>query len=363
MLVQNREPLENRCRLAWSATAAAVIVGVSGLRLDAAAPPDDKPAAKEAKAVQDLAKTPGDPKAAGETLHYKGIVKSKDTGKPIAGATVVVRRSSNRAGENMVLQETRHATATDGTYAFTIPPEQVSDRFLYIELDVEHPDYATRAGFGYALGMIRKNEGLGERPFFETVELRPAQPITGRLETPEGTPAAGVDLLAYSKTDKLPNGQFEYGSFAKVKTDADGKFRLPITTPGQGVYWILPKNYAPEMHVLADGKRGDLGTITLTKGVGVEGVALDVQGKLLANLLIEARRERGSGPDFEALGQMISDAINRPRPTPSAGPLSIPVPQAPTRTCPQTSTAVPTGRPAGPSATCPLYSPRRRRRS
>jgi hypothetical protein len=121
--------------------------------------------------------------------------------------------------------------------------------------------------------------GLGERPFFETIEMRPAEPITGRVETPEGEPAAGVELLAYSRTDKLPRGQFEYGSFAKAKTDAEGKFRLPITTPGRGVYWVLPKAYAPELHLIADGKRGDLGTITLKKGMTVTGWAFDAQGK------------------------------------------------------------------------------------
>src|SRR5207248_8938427 len=102
-------------------------------------------------------------KPQGEALHYAGVVKDKDTDKPIAGATVVVRRSALRSEENRVIQETRHTTGADGTYRFTIPPEQVADRYLYIELDVEHPDYATRAGFGYALSMIRKNEGLGER--------------------------------------------------------------------------------------------------------------------------------------------------------------------------------------------------------
>ena len=121
---------------------------------------------------------------------------------------------------------------------------------------MEHPDYATRAGFGYALSMTRKNEKLNERPFFETIEMRPAQPITGRVETPEGEPAAGVEVLAYSRTDKLTKGQFEYGSFARAKTDAEGKFRLPITTPGRAVYWVLPKAYAPELHLLPDGKRG-----------------------------------------------------------------------------------------------------------
>jgi hypothetical protein len=219
-----------------------------------------------------------------------------------------------------VLQETKHTTAEDGTYAFTIPPEQVSERYLYIELDVEHPHYATRAGFGYALSMTRKNEKLGERPFFETIEMRPAELITGRVETPEGEPAAGVELLAYSRTDKLPRGQFEYGSFAKAKTDAEGKFRLPITTPGRGVYWVLPKAYAPELHLIADGKRGDLGTITLKKGMTVTGLAFDAQGKPLSGLFVEADRERGSGPDFEALGQLtVADAIRRTAETDALG--------------------------------------------
>ena len=183
-----------------------VMVVASGLRLDAARPPDDEAPRRRQKAVQDVAKAPGDPKQPGETLHYTGTVKDKDTGKPIAGATVVVRRSVLKSDENRVLQETRHTTDADGTYSFTIPPEQVAERYLYIELDVEHPDYATRAGFGYALSMIRKNEKLGERPFFETIEMRPAEPITGRVETPDGEPAAGVELLAYSRTDKLTQG-------------------------------------------------------------------------------------------------------------------------------------------------------------
>jgi hypothetical protein len=340
MLVQDHEPLERRCRAGWSlgaaSVAAAVIVVASGLRLSAAVPPEAKDPGKELKAVQDVAKTPGAPNPSGETLNYTGTVRDKNTNKPIAGATVVVRRSVLSSQENRVLQETRHSTGADGTYAFTIPPDQVSERLLYIELDVEHPSYATRAGFGYALSMTRKNEKLGERPFFETIEMRPAEPITGRVETPEGEPAAGVELLAYSRTDKIAKGQFEYGSFAKAKTDALGKFRLPITTPGQGVYWVLPKSYAPELHVLADGKRGDLGTITLKKGVTVTGRVFDVQGKPLAGLFVEADRERGSGPEFEALGElMVSDAIRRTAETDAEGKFTFdPLPPGPYRVMP-----------------------------
>src|SRR5262249_38084380 len=148
--------------------------------------------------------------------------------------------------ENKVIQETKHKTDAAGQYRFTIPPEQSAERYMYIELDVEHPEYATQAGFGYALGMIRKNEKMGGRPFFEHLSLRPGQAVTGRIETPDGKPAVGVAILAYSvSTTKFTPGEYEYGSFARAKTDKDGKFRIVLITPGEGVVWLLPKNYAP----------------------------------------------------------------------------------------------------------------------
>ncbi|MFO0951249.1 MAG: M56 family metallopeptidase, partial [Isosphaeraceae bacterium] len=316
MLLIDRRPLERRCRAWWGVTAAAVaalvVVAAAGIRLEAA-PPVEEPRPKDTSASKTATRA--------ESLHWTGTVRDQDTGKPIAGATVVIRRSISRSEENRVLQETRHVTGADGTYPVDIPPEQAAERFLYIELDVEHPDYATRAGFGYSLGMTLKNEKLGERPFFEAVELRPAQPITGKVETPEGKPAGQVELLAYSRTTKLAKGQFEYGSFVKTKTDAEGNFRLPITTPGDAVFWILPKNFAPELHVIPEGKRGDLGTFALKNGVTVTGRLFDVQGKPLAGLYVEADRERGgSGPEFEALNRLIvSDAIRRTAQTDAEG--------------------------------------------
>ncbi|WP_165068024.1 M56 family metallopeptidase [Paludisphaera rhizosphaerae] len=295
MLVQS-QPLEKRCRPAWNAAVAlpsiVVVLIASGLRLDAAPP------AKEEAAVQDAAKP------AGETLHYKGTVRDKDTGKPIAGAAVTVRRSDSLYLENRVIEESRHTTAADGTYEFTIPPEQTAVPRLRIELDVSHPDYATREGFGYALGVIRKNEKLGEQPFFESFELRPAKPIMGKVETPEGKPASGVEVQAFSKVENLPGDEYEYGSFSKTKTDADGLFRLPITTPGSGVFWILPTTSAPETHVLADGRRGDLGTFRLKPGVRLSGKSLDVEGKPKPGVLVEIRRIYSDEPGVDVLGRL-----------------------------------------------------------
>ena len=198
-----------------------------------------------------------------------------------------------------MLQETRHTTGADGTYAFTIPPDQVASPYLYIELDVEHPDYATRDRFGYALSMTRKNEKLNERPFFETDRDAPGQADHRAGRDARGRARGrgrGAGVLAH----RQGRGQFEYGSFARAKTDAQGRFRLPITTPGQAAYWVLPKDYAPELYVVPDGKRGDIGTITLKKGVSVTGRVLDVQGKPMAGVFVEIERQRGTGPDLEA---------------------------------------------------------------
>src|SRR5207244_1592505 len=94
------------------------------------------------------AKTAAPKTEKGETLHYSGVVVNKDTGKPIAGATVTVRRSLYGDPEikeaDRVMQETKHKSDANGKYSFIIPPEQSSKRYLYIELDVEHPNYAPR---------------------------------------------------------------------------------------------------------------------------------------------------------------------------------------------------------------------------
>jgi hypothetical protein len=286
-----------------------ILLSVGSLAI--AAPPTEEPRPVAGKAV-----------AEGETLHYSGKVKDKDTSKPIAGATVVVRRSRpDPKGEgNRILEETRHTTDGEGIYSFTIPPDQVAEKRLYIELDVEHPDYATQAGFGYALAMIRKNEILGERPFFENIQLRPAQPILGRVETPEGAPAEGVEILAFSKTAKVDAGTFEYGSFAKARTGPDGGFRVPITTPGSGVFWVLPDAFAPAMHVIPEGKRGELGTFVLERGIRLSGRAFDMQGKPLVGMFIQVNRERGSVPEGEILNQlMVSDSIRRTAETDAEG--------------------------------------------
>jgi beta-lactamase regulating signal transducer with metallopeptidase domain len=311
MLLQNRQPLERRCLGLWNLgiTLAAVVLlaAVAVLRLDAGAPVEKKdPAAKEEPKKEE----PKKDEAKAETLHYTGRVFDKDTEKGIPSATVTVRRSLLGDPElkerNPIVEETKHQTDAEGKYSFTIPPEQVAKRYLYIELDVEAPNYAPRKHFGYALSMIRKNEKIGGRPFFENVDLRRAKEITGVLKTPDDQPAAGVKVMAYSNTDKKSE-MFEYGSFADARTDAKGRFSIWVITPGPAYLWLLPEKYVPETHILKDNKRGDLGAFVLREGIVIRGKLLDAQGKPLAGVNVNAESQDGN----EEITLPVADNINR----------------------------------------------------
>jgi beta-lactamase regulating signal transducer with metallopeptidase domain len=307
MLLQPRQPLERRCVAAWSVgafVAAVVLLGLlTAVRLGPAARAADKPAfaAKDA---------PPKDNGKGETLSYTGIIVEKGANKPIAGAVVTVRRSllgePEQKEENPILQETKHTTDAAGKYSFTIPPEQTSQRYLYIELDVEHNDYAPQKHFGYSLTMIRKNEKLGGRPFFERVELKPGKAITGTILLPDGKPASGVGLLAYSKTDGTDFQ--DYGSFTDAKTDAGGHFRLVVTAKGPAVFWIMPDGYAISAHGVRGDKRGDMGTFTLHEGIRIRGVVLNTKGKPMAGVIVNAEIE-DQGEELQGLP--VADSTRR----------------------------------------------------
>ncbi len=308
MLVQDHEPLEHQCRALWT-TAAAVsaallMVVASGLRLDAAAPSDDKPAASETKRDDTTPPIEG-------ARTWKGRVTAKGTGKPIAGADVVVEISVSRdptTKEPKTLREVHHTTGSDGAYEFTISPAEAAERLLYITLIVKDRDHVEYFG-GYSYGMIQKNEKLGERPFFENLELWPGKAIEGLVQTPEGAPAAGVKVQAFTSPD--PSQAFPDGRWAESKTDALGRFRLVLHKKGQAVFWILPQDYAPETHVLKNDHRGDLGKFVLSPGIRFGGRVLDVTGKPVAGVYVEADLQNEGENDDNAVPSGIADMKHR----------------------------------------------------
>ncbi len=307
MLLQDRRPLERHCRTAWSCvvgvTAAAVIVAVSGFRLDAAAPGLPPPESTETKTKPKGSRT------------YVGRVTDKDSGKPIVGASVLVRLFLYRdpaTGAQKTLEEIRRTTDSEGTYRFTISPEQIAAPSLGVYLDVVHPGYVRRYG-AYGYGMIAKNEKLGSRPFFEDLQLRPGKVIEERLVSPEGAPVAGVNIVAFCADPPEKKDPSEFGAFTWTATDDDGRFRLDLYSSGPAVYWILPEHYALSTHVLKNDRRGDMGTIALEPGNTIQGKALDARGKPVAGVYVRADRDRTKDleetPGFHSIGDHICRTV------------------------------------------------------
>ena len=249
MLVQDHEPLERRCRAAWSlsaATAAAVVIVVaSGLRLGAAPPAADDPA-KGAQAVKDAARPPGDAK--------------KDAGRDAAlhgdGRGQGHRQADRRGHGGRPPLDPPTSVGEPG--APGDPPHHRRRRHVRLHDppgSVCHALPLHRAGRGAprlrpaGRVRLRPEHDPEEREAQRAAVLRDGSRCARPSRSPGGSrrPRAsrrrGCVVLAYSRTDKA-GGTFEYGSFARAETDAQGRFRLPITTPGQAAYWVLPKDYA-----------------------------------------------------------------------------------------------------------------------
>ena len=221
---------------------------------------------------------------------YTGQVTDSATGKPIAGASVtVLRRVSGEMPFDKwrKLGETKHQTDAKGQYAFTLPPDQIAEQRLYIEITSTHPDYLRQYG-GYSFDMIHDNEKQGDRPFFENIEMIPAEKISGEVVTPEGKPAAGVSVQTFSTPDKE---NFQHMSFDNVTTDKNGHFQFNACKGGEAVFWIVPDDYAPSTH-LTHAKRGDFGRFVLERGLTLKGRVVDVDGKPLPNIRVNAN-DRG----------------------------------------------------------------------
>jgi beta-lactamase regulating signal transducer with metallopeptidase domain len=243
---------------------------------------------------------------AANSITYRGKVVDKVTGRPVEGATVLVRRSILSPTERRVLEETKHATDAEGNYSFFLPPEQVAMRYLYLEFEVEHSRYAHRSPEGYALSMIRKNEKLGMRPFFERLQVRQGEEISGTLATPDGRPAAGVLVMVYSKAKK--DDMSDYGSFARTKTDAKGAFRINVVKGGETVLWLLPDQHAPSTH-LYHQPHGDLGRFPLEKGETLQGRVVSLDGKPFNKVWVSA--ELSGGPAKKQIEMPVSDMLGR----------------------------------------------------
>lgn len=307
MLVNKERSLLRRVSSLGNALIAVAAIGVglgvAAVRLDAA--PEEKPKAEQQKAKEPAKPKEGEPNKAerqanaeAKSITYDCQVTNRDTGKPIAGAKVQVKRQLSRDPKTnkwIDLNLTTHTTDEKGRYSFTLPPEQVKERSLYIVVKVQHRDYLSYGWGGYSHTMILKNIDAGERPFYEHIKLSPGKPISGTVLGPDRKPLAGVTVRTYSKPENTP--RFRFGAWDDVKTDDKGRFEITVASPGEGVLWITPAKHVPQAHLVSK-KHGDLGEFIVVEGPATNGRVLDAKGNPVAGVSVHARSD-SDGEDVD----------------------------------------------------------------
>jgi len=294
LLNSNRPPAEQIRRgpaVGIVAVTLFATVAVSGVRLSAE-PPTLEPVADQAASIEERSKNSSgnDQANAPEPITYESQVVDRVTGKPIAGATIRIKHKLSKDPETggwKTLQTTTHTSDEQGRFQFTLPPEEVAQRSLYLEVDANHPEYQPLGGVGYSHAMIRKNLANGDAPFFSNLKLSPGQPITATVLEPNGTPSAGTKFIIYSKAPTKKRSDWKPGAFQDGTTDENGVLKAVVATPGDGVLWVCPKDFSPVAIRLGD-ERGNLDPIRLEQGTRLSGRVLDREGNPVPGVAVNA---------------------------------------------------------------------------
>ena len=331
----------NRRRLGMSGTvgpaiATALMLAVAGLRPGAVATFAQGPA----PAVVNGAAAG---KEAGQPRSYTAKVIEKGTARPIAGATVKVRRlrfPDPETGGRRVLQETTHMTDAEGVYRFTISPEQLAEPRFGIIFEAKHFNYTPDMNFCYDFSNALRVEAFGGRASggFD-IELQRGEPVTGVVVTPDGKPAAGVlvHFSSYFAPEAKP-GHLIIASSDDARTDDRGRFRFVMTTPGEGELSFYPERYAVSVHPVKGDKRGDLGRFVLREGMASKGRVLDADGTPLPGVIVNMTGFVEPPPGVEKPllpGEDSLDGLSRSAITDARGQFAMgPLPPASYRVCP-----------------------------
>jgi hypothetical protein len=322
-LVHSAVAGRRRCRRTWSlliATVAVLVVVVAGFCLEA----QNDPKARSEQKSELIAMPVAAVAPAKGPLNFNGRVTDKLTGKPLSGTSVKIKASVflEQEGGFKPLQETTRTTDVEGKFAFTVGPEVVADATVYLVVEAWHAGYMKQDD-NNGLDVILRNQRRGEKPFFEEIRLRPASPIEGRVLTQEGRPAAGVVVMACSTPQNADDSPTHEAKFTETRTDGQGRFKLDVFSSGKAVFWLLPEDFALSAHVLGEGQRGDLGSLTLEKGIGLRGKVLDFEGKPVAGVHVSAESESGMRGENQDFPFGVADQRRRSVPTAADGTFAL----------------------------------------
>ncbi|HEY4262922.1 MAG TPA: hypothetical protein VGM98_22370, partial [Schlesneria sp.] len=216
-------------------------------------------------------------------------ITDSETNKPIAGAIVQLTETfmyDVEYFESRELTTEQVTTDTEGYYSFSLDLASADLSNRWLKIQVSHPNYLPSPAsqqFGLSLKGQLKNYRADKPIGSETLPLHPARDVHGVLQTPDGKPAAHVDIKGFSYRD---NVREYYPSQITSRTDGEGRFRLQADAKGSGRYWFLPDDFAPKG--IDAGQNVDLSVVTLEPGIRSKGRVVDVDGNPVAAMTVMA---------------------------------------------------------------------------
>jgi uncharacterized GH25 family protein/beta-lactamase regulating signal transducer with metallopeptidase domain len=283
---------------------------------EAVAPPDDNADRAEVESTRPASRVyrPVEPDATG-AITYRAQVVDRDTGMPVEGAKVIVKRIGLTAsGGSRTTGESETTTDDVGEFSFTLSPADMAQPRMFLAFEVRQPGYVLQEFGGGELASIRAREQMGLPPEFRKLELAPGEPIFGQVVSPAGQPVAGLAVHYLTMSPDAHGSTEGVRTQSKAMTDAAGRFRFEAVRGGLTRLWVEPVDYAPRTLLL--GKRtGDLGRIELQVGKRLTGTLLDVAGQPVPNAWVKVGPktypfvERMSGDQSQRTA--LSDANGR----------------------------------------------------
>lgn len=227
---------------------------------------------------------------------FRWRVVTFTNGDPITGAKVEIKRDVTldqefRAIRTLSLEQ--HTTDADGYYSFDLNLTEPDASNQSLKIEISHANYLPRQLIPIPTTRLLKNYQADKPIGVETVRLHLAREVHGILQTPDGKPAAHVDIIGFSYPGEHTAALGRTGEWRRSDitstTDAQGHFRLRVATNGNGNFWFRPKAYAPK-GIVAPEHTADLGVVTLETGVRPKGRVIDSDGNPVALMKVVARR-------------------------------------------------------------------------
>ncbi len=236
-----------------------------------------------------------------------GRVVGVENARPIAGASVIVDRSipgPDPDARPPWAGETTIRTDADGRFRIVFPPEQTAGKRLEIRVKVRHPEFVPRVSRSFPLADLIRWQGLRIQPFFTSIGLERGVEYSALVVTPTGRPAAGLPYV-FETWDQAGRPRDGFHNDESGATDAEGRVRIRMPRRQTLAIHLGPMPrpsarfpYAPYRHFWGTESPSDhpnvfaptnLGRIVLKPGIRLAGRVVDVDGRPIGGVRVEAQ--------------------------------------------------------------------------